>query len=202
MGGGGRGSGGEPEAPGFASQDEAGQNLRPPKARATLGLPRAHPRGHGSVARAPAGDRWPGGRALRPGCGGDLFYRLPHPPRARGRAPLDVLSSSCKPRSPPRTDQLQAPVILIWDTMNTDISAAMGRFGASSHPGLAHRGPVLCLRSGPQPRPGRPGLPQKWSRRPMASWMWTSRRDRQNPLDVSSTPARPQIRTDSSPRPD
>ncbi len=53
-------------------EDEAGQNLRPPKARTWA------PRGHTPVpwcpAKARAGSRWPGWPA-RPGARARLFYR-------------------------------------------------------------------------------------------------------------------------------
>ena len=57
----------------------------------------------------------------------------PRPPRAQGRAPLDVRSRLRNPdhRRAPGTE---GPVILIWDRLNTHISAVMRAF-IGAHPG-------------------------------------------------------------------
>ena len=71
-------------------EDEAGQNLRPPKARtwAPRGrtpVVRVSGKGSGRVSVA-------GLVCLRPGARSHLYYRVRDPPRAQGRAPLDVRS--------------------------------------------------------------------------------------------------------------
>ena len=71
-------------------EDEAGQNLRPPKARtwAPRGrtpVVRVSGKGSGRVSVA-------GLVCLKPGARGHLYLPGPRPPRAQGRAPLDVRS--------------------------------------------------------------------------------------------------------------
>jgi hypothetical protein len=116
-------------APGLLS-DEAGQNLRPPKARtwARRGhtpVVRVCGKGSGRVSVA-------GLVCLRPGARGHLFYRLRiHRGRKGERRSMSeddyagLIAAAHK--------ELHAPVILIWDNLNTHISAVMGRF-VSSHP--------------------------------------------------------------------
>ena len=124
-------------------EDEAGQNLRPPKARTWAR------RGHTpvvtvSAARARAGYRWPGWCACKPGARGHLFYRVRiHRGRKGERRSMSeadyagLIAAAHK--------QLHAPVILIWDNLNTHISAVMRDFIQRS-PGLADRGAAARLR--------------------------------------------------------
>ena len=69
---------------------------------------------------------------LKPGSRGHLFYRVRiHRGRKgerRSMSEADYAGLIAAAHS-----QLHAPVILIWDNLNTHISAAMGRF-VSSHP--------------------------------------------------------------------
>ena len=111
-------------------EDEAGQNLRPPKARTWAR--RGHTpvvtvcgKGSGRVSVA-------GLVCLKPGSRGHLFYRVRiHRGRKGERRSMSeadyagLIAAAHK--------ELHAPVILIWDNLNTHISAAMGRF-VSSHP--------------------------------------------------------------------
>ena len=111
-------------------EDEAGQNLRPPKARTWAR--RGHTpvvtvcgKGSGRVSVA-------GLVCLRPGARGHLFYRVRiHRGRKGERRSMSeadyagLIAAAHK--------ELHAPVVLIWDNLNTHISAAMGRF-VSSHP--------------------------------------------------------------------
>jgi putative transposase len=106
-------------------EDEAGQNLRPSKARTWA--PRGRTpvvtvsgKGSGRVSVA-------GLVCLRPGARGHLFYRVRiHRGRKGERRSMseadyaDLITAAHK--------ELHAPVILIWDNLNTHISAAMGAF--------------------------------------------------------------------------
>jgi DDE superfamily endonuclease len=110
-------------------EDEAGQNLRPPKARtwARRGhtpVIRVCGKGSGRVSVA-------GLVCLRPGARGRLFYRVRiHRGRKGERRSMseadyaDLIAAAHQ--------QLHAPVVLVWDNLNTHVSATMGRF-VSSH---------------------------------------------------------------------
>ncbi len=120
-------------------EDEAGQTLRPPKAR-TWAPPRPHPRGRGVRQGLRAGV----------GSGDDLLpARCPQPvllPDPRPHAAAKASAARCpkpttQPWSPPRTHQLHAPVILCWDNLNTHVSAVMRTLHRSA-PGLADRRPA------------------------------------------------------------
>ena len=95
-------------------------------------MPRAHSRGQGlrlgvgaGVGRGPG---VPGGPAAR----GHLFYRVRvHRGRKGERRSMSEADYACLIAAAHK--ELQAPVILIWDNLNTHISAAMGSF-VSSHP--------------------------------------------------------------------
>jgi hypothetical protein len=112
-------------------EDEAGQNLRPPKARtwAPRGrtpVVRVSGKGSGRVSVA-------GLVCLKAGARDHLFYRVRvHRGRKGERRSMseedyaDLITAAHQ--------ELQAPVILIWDRLNTHISAAMRAF-ISSHPG-------------------------------------------------------------------
>jgi hypothetical protein len=103
-------------------EDEAGQNLRPPKARTWA--PRGRTpvvsvsgKGSGRVSVA-------GLVCLKPGARGHLFYRLRiHRGRKGERRSMSeddyagLVTAAHK--------ELHAPVILIWDNLNTHVSAAM-----------------------------------------------------------------------------
>ena len=111
-------------------EDEAGQNLRPPKARTWA--PRGHTpvvtvsgKGSGRVSVA-------GLVCLRPGARGHMYYRVRiHRGRKGERRSMSEADYAALIAA--AHNQLHAPVILIWDNLNTHISAAMGRF-VSSHP--------------------------------------------------------------------
>ena len=111
-------------------EDEAGQNLRPPKARtwAPRGrtpVVRVSGKGSGRVSVA-------GLVCLKPGARGHLYYRVRiHRGRKGERRSMseadyaDLITAAHK--------ELKAPVILIWDNLNTHISAVMGAF-IQAHP--------------------------------------------------------------------
>jgi putative transposase len=111
-------------------EDEAGQNLRPPKARtwARRGhTPVVQVSGKGSGRVSVAGLV-----CLKPGSRGHLFYRVRiHRGRKGERRSMSeadyagLIAAAHK--------ELQAPVILIWDNLNTHISAAMRVF-IQAHP--------------------------------------------------------------------
>ena len=111
-------------------EDEAGQNLRPPKARTWA--PRGQTpvvsvsgKGSGRVSVA-------GLVCLKPGARGHLFYRVRiHRGRKGERRSMSeddyagLIAAAHK--------ELHAPVILIWDNLNTHISAVMRGF-IQAHP--------------------------------------------------------------------
>jgi hypothetical protein len=111
-------------------EDEAGQNLRPPKARTWA--PRGHPpvirvsgKGTGRVSVA-------GLACYKPGARSRLFYRTrthrgrKGERRSMSEADYAVLVTAAH-------QHLSAPLILIWDNLNTHISAAM-RASIEAHP--------------------------------------------------------------------
>jgi hypothetical protein len=112
-------------------EDEAGQNLRPPKARTWA--PRGHTpvvavsgKGSGRVSVA-------GLVCLKPGSRGHLFYRVRiHRGRKGERRSMSEADYACLIAA--AHTKLHAPVILIWDNLNTHVSATMQRF-IEAHPG-------------------------------------------------------------------
>jgi hypothetical protein len=111
-------------------EDEAGQNLRPPKARTWA------PRGHTPVARVSGKGS---GRVsvaglvcLKPGERGRLFYRA-RVHRGRKGERRSMSEADYAGLIAAAHNQLHAPVILIWDNLNTHVSAAMRRF-IEAHP--------------------------------------------------------------------
>ena len=111
-------------------EDEAGQNLRPPKARtwARRGhtpVVKVSGKGSGRVSVA-------GLVCLRPGARGHLFYRV-RIHRGRKGERRSMSEADYAGLIAAAHQLLHAPVILCWDNLNTHISAAMGRF-VSSHP--------------------------------------------------------------------
>ena len=111
-------------------EDEAGQNLRPPKARtwARRGrtpVVRVCGKGPGRVPVA-------GLVCLKPGARGHLFYRV-RVHRGRKGERRSMSEADYAGLIAAAHGKLHAPVILIWDNLNTHISAVMGTF-VSSHP--------------------------------------------------------------------
>ena len=111
-------------------EDEAGQNLRPPKARTWA--PRGRTpvvsvsgKGSGRVSVA-------GLVCLKPGARDRLFYRVRiHRGRKGERRSMSeadyadlITAAHC---------QLHAPLVLVWDNLNTHISATMRSF-TQAHP--------------------------------------------------------------------
>ena len=111
-------------------EDEAGQTLRPPKARTWARRGRTpvtvvSGRVSGRVSVA-------GLACLKPGAPGRLFYRLRIHHRRKGeRRSMSEADYAELITAAHRT--LNAPVILIWDNLNTHISAAMRAF-TGAHP--------------------------------------------------------------------
>jgi transposase len=111
-------------------EDEAGQNLRPPKARTWA------PRGRTPVARVSGKGS---GRVsvaglvcLKPGERSRLFYRVRiHRGRRGERRSMSEADYAGLIAAAHR--ELRAPVILIWDRLNTHVSAVMRAF-VTSHP--------------------------------------------------------------------
>ena len=111
-------------------EDEAGQNLRPPKARTWA--PRGHTptvrvsgKGSGKVSVA-------GLACYRPGARARFFYRA-RVHRGRKGERRSMSEADYAGLVTAAHNQLHAPVILIWDNLNTHISAAMRAF-TGAHP--------------------------------------------------------------------
>ena len=103
-------------------EDEAGQNLRPPKARTWAR--RGHTpviavcgKGSGRVSVA-------GLVCLKPGARGHLFYRV-RIHRGRKGERRSMSEADYAELVTAAHHQLHAPVILIWDNLNTHVSAVM-----------------------------------------------------------------------------
>jgi hypothetical protein len=110
-------------------EDEAGQALRPRRAR-TWGR-----RGHTPVVRVPGKGS---GRVsvaglvcLRPGSRGRFFYRM-RVHRGRKGERRSMSEADYAGLITAAHHQLHAPVVLIWDNLNTHVSAVMRAF-AESH---------------------------------------------------------------------
>ena len=112
-------------------EDEAGQNLRPPKARTWA------PRGHTPVVRVSgkgSGKVSVAGLACyQPGARARLFCKV-RTYRGRKGERRSMSEAGYAGLIAAAHQQLHGPVILIWDNLNTHISAVMRTF-ISSHPG-------------------------------------------------------------------
>jgi putative transposase len=103
-------------------EDEAGQNLRPPKARtwARRGhTPVVAVCGKGSGRLSVAGLA-----CLKPGSRGRLFYRI-RVHRGRKGERRSMSEADYAELITAAHQQMHAPVILIWDNLNTHVSAVM-----------------------------------------------------------------------------
>jgi DDE superfamily endonuclease len=111
-------------------EDEAGQNLRPPKARTWA------PRGHTPVVRVSGKGigRVPvaGLACYKPGARSRFFYRArTHNGRKGARRSMSEAGDASLVTA--AHNQLRAPMIFAWDNLNTHISATMRRF-IDAHP--------------------------------------------------------------------
>jgi len=112
-------------------EDEAGQNLRPPKARtwAPRGrtpVIRVSGKGSGRVSVA-------GLACFKPGARDHLYYRV-RIHRGRKGERRSMSEADYAGLITAAHHELKAPLILIWDRLNTHISAVMRAF-ITSHPG-------------------------------------------------------------------
>ncbi len=111
-------------------EDEAGQNLRPPKARTWA------PRGHTPIARVSgkgSGKVSVAGLACyKPGARACFFYRA-RVQRGRKGERRSMYEADYAGLVTAAHNQLHSPVILIWDNLNTHTSAAMRAF-TGAHP--------------------------------------------------------------------
>jgi putative transposase len=111
-------------------EDEAGQNLRPPKARTWA------PRGHTPIARVSgkgSGKVSVAGLACyKPGARARFFYRA-RVHRGRKGERRSMSEADYAGLVTAAHNQLHSPVILIWDNLNTHTSAAMRAF-TGAHP--------------------------------------------------------------------
>ncbi len=111
-------------------EDEAGQNLRPPKAktwapRGRTPVVTVSGKGSGRVSVA-------GLACYKPGARSRLFYRArTHRGRKGERRSLSEADYASLVTA--AHNQLHAPMVLVWDTLNTHVSAAMRRF-TEAHP--------------------------------------------------------------------
>ena len=143
-------------------EDEAGQNLRPPKARtwAPRGCtPVVAVSGKGSGRVSVAGLV-----CLKPGARGRLFYRV-RVHRGRKGERRSMSEAGYAGLITAAHQHLHAPLILIWDNLNTCISATMRTF-IRAHPGWLTEVRLPAYAPRPQPRRGclgehekRPGQP-------------------------------------------
>ncbi len=102
--------------------DEAGQSLRPPKARTWARRGRTPVV---TVSGKGSGRVWVAGLVcLRPGARSRMFYRL-RVHRGRKGERRSMSEADYAQLVTAAHNQLAAPVILIWDNLNTHISAAM-----------------------------------------------------------------------------
>ncbi len=111
-------------------EDEAGQSLRPPKARtwARRGqtpVVRVSGKGSGRVSVA-------GLVCLRPGARRRLLYRM-RLHRGRKGERRSMSEAGYAGLVTAAHQQLHAPVIVVWDSLNTHISAVMRAFTESHH---------------------------------------------------------------------
>ena len=113
-------------------EDEAGQTLRPPRAR-TWGrrghtpVVRVSGKGSGRISMA-------GLLAYRPGHRGHFYYRLViHRGRKNERRSLSEADYAALLSA--AHHQLHAPIILIWDNLNTHVSKRMQKFVAATPTG-------------------------------------------------------------------
>ena len=111
-------------------EDEAGQTLRPPKARTWAR--RGHTpvvmvsgKGSGRVSVA-------GLVCLKPGARGHLFYRM-RIHRGRKGERRSMSEADYAGLIAAAHHQLQAPLIVVWDNLNTHVSAVMHEF-TGAHP--------------------------------------------------------------------
>lgn len=106
-------------------EDEAGQSLRPPKARTwsrrgVTPVVSVNGKGSGRVSMA-------GLIATRPGIRTRLFYRL-HTYHGRKREPKGLGEADYMRLLRAVHTQLRSPLILIWDNLNHHVSAVMRNF--------------------------------------------------------------------------
>jgi transposase len=111
-------------------EDEAGQTLRPSKARTWA--PRGHTptvrvsgKGSGRVSVA-------GLVCLRPGHRGRLFYRVRIHRRRKGER-RSLSEQDYAAMITAAHHQLHAPIVLIWDNLNTHLSTVMREFIQAHH---------------------------------------------------------------------
>ena len=177
-------------------EDEAGQNLRPPKARTWAR--RGHTpvvtvcgKGSGRVSVA-------GLVCLRPGARGHLFYRV-RIHRGRKGERRSMSEADYAGLITAAHNQLHAPVILIWHNLNTHISAAMGRF-VSSHPDWLTEVRLPAYAPDLNPAEGAwANMKTAWATSPSATWTSSPPSSR---TGSSASSTDPSLSTGSSPRPD
>jgi DDE superfamily endonuclease len=111
-------------------EDEAGQTLRPPKAKTWA------PRGHTPIARVSGKGSGrvsiAGLACYKPGSRSRLFYRA-RVHRGRKGERRSMSGADYASLVTAAHQHLSAPIILIWDNLNTHSSAAMRRF-IEAHP--------------------------------------------------------------------
>jgi len=105
-------------------EDESGQGLRPPKGR-TWGR-----RGHTPVVKVTGAHNTRVSLAaliaVKPGCRPRLIYRVHHRSRARGNDQRKGFTEAGYARLLDAAhQQLGGPIVLVWDNLNTHVSAAM-----------------------------------------------------------------------------
>ena len=109
-------------------EDEAGQSLRPPKARTwsrrgSTPVAAVSGKGSGRVSMA-------GLIAARPGQRTRLFFRI-HVYHGRKREPKGLSETDYMRLLTAVHTQVRAPLILVWDNLNHHVSAVMRAFVAA-----------------------------------------------------------------------
>ena len=131
-------------------EDEAGFSMTPPRAR-TWGR-----RGHTPVVRVRGRSwrRWSIAAmcCYKPGETSRLIYRPRRHRKHRGKGRDTFAWSDYRDLIVRAHIQLQAPIVLIWDNLNTHRTAGMREYAACTR--LAHDRPTALLRTGLEPGRG------------------------------------------------
>jgi hypothetical protein len=171
-------------------EDESGQGLRPPKGR-TWGR-----RGCTPVVTVTGAHNARVSLAalicVKPGCRPRLIYRV-HRRRARGKdRRKGFTETDYAALLDAAHQQLGGPLVIIWDNLNTHISAAMTKLITARGWLTVFPAPALRART----QPGRAGLvpPQTVARQPGQTQPRAADRAGQDPAQTDAVPARPSQR--------
>ena len=167
-------------------ENESGQGLRPPKGR-TWGH-----RGQTPVARVTGGSNKRVSLAaliaIKPGQRPRLIYRVHHSRGSRNDRRKGFTEPDYARLLDAAHQQLGGPLVVVWDNLNTHVSAAMAELIAAR--GLAHRlpAPAVCART----QPGRTGVvtPEEIPGQPGETQHQPADRAGEDPAQTDAVPAR------------